>query len=144
MISLRQIVLKYFYLGDSKYAPGTITSLCIALIWFFIPNIFFVQFFILIFHIIIGFYCCYKFISTSGEKDPSYIVIDEVVGMIIPLLLLPKSVLLYIFSFLLFRLLDILKPSFIYRSQDYDYGIGIMLDDIIAGFITFIIVQAYC
>ena len=63
--------------------------------------------------------------------------------MMIALFLLPKSLIIYAASFLLFRLLDILKPSFIYRSQNYSYGLGIMLDDIIAGFITLIIIQGF-
>ncbi len=143
MIDLKQIVLKYFYLGDFKYAPGTISSFCIALIWFLIPNVFLIQFLILISHVFLGFYFCYDFISKSNEKDPGYIVIDEAVGMMIALFLLPKSLIVYAASFLLFRLLDILKPSFIYRSQNYNYGLGIMLDDIIAGFITLIIIQGF-
>jgi len=141
MNNIEQCFLRYFYIGNSKYAPGTITSFCIALIWFFIPNVFFVQFFVLIFHIIFGFYFCYTFTSYSDEKDPSYIVIDEVVGMMIALFLLPKIISAYILSFLLFRFLDILKPSIIDRSQAFGYGSGIMLDDIIAGLITFLVIQ---
>tara|TARA_X000001036_G_scaffold203236_1_gene190901 strand:+ start:473 stop:940 length:468 start_codon:yes stop_codon:yes gene_type:complete len=144
MFNLSLIILKYFYLGDFKYAPGTIASFFIAVIWFFIPNIFFVQLLILVFHIFFGFYFCYKFISNTNETDPGYIVIDEVVGMMIALFLIPKSIPIYVASFILFRFLDILKPSFIHRSQDYGYGLGIMLDDIIAGIIVLIVIQGYC
>ena len=96
---------------------------------------------VLIFHVILGFYFCYTFTSHSDEKDPSYIVIDEVVGMMIALFLLPKIISAYILSFLLFRFLDILKPSIINRSQAFSYGSGIMLDDIIAGLITALVIQ---
>ena len=141
MNSIEQFFLRYFYIGNSKYAPGTIASICIAFFWFFIPNIFLVQLLILLFHIILGFYFCYKFISSSDEKDPGYIVIDEVVGMMISLFLLPKIISAYIIAFILFRFLDILKPSIIDRSQNSIYGTGIMLDDIIAGLIVFLAVQ---
>ena len=72
MFNIEQIFLRYFYLGNSKYAPGTVTSFCIAIIWFFLPDIFLIQSLILIFHIILGFYFCYSFTSLSNEKDPNY------------------------------------------------------------------------
>ena len=141
MNSIEQFFLRYFYIGNSKYAPGTIASICIVFFWFFIPNMFLVQLLILLFHIILGFYFCYKFTSSSDEKDPGYIVIDEVVGMMISLFLLPKIISAYIIAFILFRFLDILKPSIIDRSQNFIYGTGIMLDDIISGLIVFLAVQ---
>ena len=36
MFDIQQFFLRYFYLGNSKYAPGTITSSGVAIIWFFI------------------------------------------------------------------------------------------------------------
>ena len=139
--NVQHIFLRYFYLGNSKYAPGTVTSFCIALGWFFIPNIFFLQLLIFLFHVILGFYFCYKFILTSNDKDPSYIVIDEVVGMMLALFLVPKTIEAYTLSFLLFRLLDIFKPSIIDRSQNFNFGIGIMLDDLVAGFLVLLIIN---
>ena len=138
--SFQQFFLRYFYLGNSKYAPGTVTSFCVALVWFFIPNILLLQLLIFLFHVILGFYFCYKFTLISKDKDPGYIVIDEVVGMMLALFLLPKTIEVYILSFFLFRLLDILKPSIIDRSQKFNYGIGIMLDDLIAGFLVLLII----
>ena len=46
----------------------------------------------------------------------------------------------YLVAFILFRFFDILKPSIIERIQHIDYGIGIMLDDIISGFLSLLIV----
>ena len=99
------------------------------------------QSFLIIFHLFLGFYCCYNFYKHSEEKDPSYIVIDEAVGMMIALFLIPKVLELYLLAFLIFRFLDIIKPSIIYRSQYFDYGIGIMLDDILSGLITLLILS---
>ena len=59
--------------------------------------------------------------------------------MMIALFLIPKVFQLYLLAFLIFRFLDIIKPSIIYRSQYFDYGIGIMLDDILSGLITLLI-----
>ena len=75
------------------------------------------------------------------DHDPSEVVIDEVVGMGISLFMLPHSPGLYLLAFILFRVFDILKPSFIYRIQNLSGGWGIMLDDVLAGLLTFTIVK---
>ena len=91
MNEINNIILRYFYLGNSRYATGTVSSLFILLIWFFIPNILVFQLSILRFHLLAGFYFCYLFsIKVKEEKDPGFIVIDEVVGMMISLYLIPK------------------------------------------------------
>ena len=88
-----------------------------------------------------AFYFCYSFTSQSNEKDPSYIVIDEVVGMMISLYLIPKFFSAYLLAFIIFRFFDILKPSIIHRIQNLGYGIGIMMDDIISGILSLLIVM---
>ena len=141
MSKVQDFIIRYFYLGNFKYAPGTFASFCIMLVWFFIPNELNLQLFLILFHVIIGLYFCYSFSNFSSVKDPPYIVIDEVVGMMISLFLLPKTMGAYILAFILFRAFDILKPSIINRSQHFKYGIGIMVDDIIAGVLTLLILQ---
>ena len=103
MKKFETLFIKYFYLGDIKYAPGTIASLIILVIWYFIPNSIIIQLSILCFHLLFGFYFCFQFTKNNLEKDPSYIVIDEVVGMMICLFLLPKNIPIYIMAFILFR-----------------------------------------
>ena len=141
MKKFETLFLKYFYLGDIKYAPGTIASLIILIIWYFIPNSIIIQLSILCFHLLFGFYFCFQFTKNNLEKDPSYIVIDEVVGMMIGLFLLPKNIPIYIIAFILFRFFDIIKPSIIDRSQNFKFGIGIMADDIISGILTLLIIK---
>ena len=141
MRKFETLFIKYFYLGDVKYAPGTITSLVILIIWYFIPNLMIVQLPILCFHLLFGFYFCFRFTKNNLDKDPSYIVIDEVVGMMISLFLLPKEIPVYIIAFILFRFFDIIKPSIIDRSQEFKFGVGIMADDIISGILTLLIIK---
>ena len=142
MNQINDIILRYFYLGNSKYAPGTVSSFFILLVWFFIPNILVIQLPILFFHLLIGFYFCYLFsIKKSADKDPSFIVIDEVVGMMISLYFLPKDLNAYLLAFILFRIFDIFKPSIINRAQNLPYGVGIMMDDIISGILSLLIVM---
>ena len=60
--------------------------------------------------------------------------------MMIALYLVPKIFTAYLLAFILFRFFDILKPSIIYRAQDLDYGIGIMIDDVIAAIYSIILI----
>lgn len=68
-------------------------------------------------------------------KDPPKVVIDEVMGQLITFLFVPFSISWkYIFAgFLLFRLFDIWKPYPIDLLQDLPGGLGICLDDVLAG-----------
>ena len=75
------------------------------------------------------------------DHDPSEVVIDEAVGMGISLFMLPYSFGLYLLAFVLFRIFDIFKPSFIYQIQELPGGWGIMLDDVLAGLFTFALVN---
>jgi len=68
-----------------------------------------------------------------ATADPSIVVIDEIVGMWISLLLLPKSILAVTIAFVMFRLFDILKPPPARQLERYPNGWGIMLDDVVAG-----------
>ena len=68
-------------------------------------------------------------------------MIDEVIGMWIALMFIPaNSVFNVSVAFILFRFFDIMKPSIIYRSQFISATWGILLDDIIAGSISGLIV----
>jgi phosphatidylglycerophosphatase A len=66
--------------------------------------------------------------------DPSMVVIDEIVGMWVSLFLLPRGLLVAGFSFIAFRVFDILKPFPARQLEKLPNGWGIMLDDVVAGF----------
>jgi phosphatidylglycerophosphatase A len=65
--------------------------------------------------------------------DPSIVVIDEIVGIWITLLFLPKTLPVMIIGFFAFRAYDILKPQPARALERIPNGWGIMLDDVIAG-----------
>jgi phosphatidylglycerophosphatase A len=65
--------------------------------------------------------------------DPSIVVIDEIVGMWIALLFLPKTWPAILIAFFFFRLFDIIKPYPAARLERIPNGWGIMLDDVAAG-----------
>jgi Phosphatidylglycerophosphatase A and related proteins len=73
------------------------------------------------------------------SKDPSFVVIDEFAGMWIALII-SDQLFLIIMSFLLFRFFDITKFLGINKIEKLNGSLGIMLDDIVAGIYTLIIV----
>lgn len=80
-------------------------------------------------------------VEKEKGKDPSIVVIDEIVGMGISVLFLPRNWILFLIAFLLFRFIDIVKPPPIMRSQRVPGALGIMIDDVIAGIYALILVH---
>tara|TARA_Y100000766_G_C18517584_1_gene417278 strand:- start:117 stop:557 length:441 start_codon:yes stop_codon:yes gene_type:complete len=140
---ISQLISTFFYLGKVKYAPGTIASLVTFFIWYsFIPENILFRLLIFFCLSIIGFFSIKNSLICYNDKDPQEIVIDEVIGMSLPLIFLTDLVIMSI-AFILFRVFDILKPSIIYYSQFYNGAYGIILDDLLAGFCVSIILVQY-
>ena len=76
-----------------------------------------------------------------GRKDHPRIVIDEIMGYLITMLWLPKTILFIIFGFLLFRFFDIVKPPPIRLMEKAKGGYGVVLDDVVAGVYANIVLQ---
>ena len=73
----------------------------------------------------------------TNIKDSSIIVIDEVVGQLISMMFFMHNNFLVILSFFIFRFFDILKPwPASYIDNKIKGGMGVMLDDVIAGIYT--------
>ena len=140
---ISHFISTFFYLGKVKYAPGTIASLATLFVWYsFIPENILIRFLIFFSISVIGFFSIKYSLVCYKDKDPQEIVIDEVVGMSLPILFLTDLVIM-LFAFILFRVFDILKPSVIYYSQFYDGAYGIILDDLLAGLCVSIILVQY-
>ncbi|MFH0774740.1 MAG: phosphatidylglycerophosphatase A [bacterium] len=69
----------------------------------------------------------------SGMKDDRSIVVDEIAGFLITMIGLPREINWLVAGFILFRLLDIIKPPPIRGLQRLKGGLGIMIDDVAAG-----------
>ena len=136
-----RFVATFFYLGKLPFAPGSWGSLGALLLWLLLPVTFSVHLSVIIILFVLGVYSSSRMAKYLDDHDPSEVVIDEVVGMGISLFMLPHSPGFYLLAFILFRGFDILKPSFIYRIQNLPGGWGIMLDDVLAGLITFALVN---
>ncbi|MBI3047052.1 MAG: phosphatidylglycerophosphatase A [Acidobacteria bacterium] len=64
-----------------------------------------------------------------GRVDPGPVVIDEVLGQLVTLMLLPVNTTGVLAGFLVFRLLDIVKPWPARRMEAWPGGLGVMADD---------------
>ena len=126
-----------FYVGKIPIAPGTMGSIVALILWFFLQPSVYIMILLLIVLIPLSFYTISVELNNTEAKDPQYIVVDEVVGMWITLMFISTNNILHIFlAFILFRMLDIIKPSIIYRVQFIPGAWGILLDDIIAGLLS--------
>ena len=126
--------------GYSPVAPGTAGSLLALVIWWLAPPFLWLRASLLVFSLILGIWS-----ATEAEKkwghDNGRIVIDEMAGMWISLLFLPRVFLVYLIAFLLFRAMDIFKPLGARSIQKLPGGWGVVADDVLAGIYANILCQ---
>lgn len=121
--------------GLAPKAPGTFGTLAaIPLFLLLAPLSSPLYLLLLIVMSVTGIYICGKAAEDAGVPDHGAIVWDEFVGFLITMFLIPISWQSILVGFLLFRLFDIFKPWPIsYLDKNCHGGLGIMLDDIVAG-----------
>ncbi len=153
--------------GYLPLAPGTwgsIVGVCVYLLWqrfiarglvsYFVAHeleLFFDTFKLMLMLISVsgltlaGVWAATRVEKVLGRKDPGIVVIDEVAGQLIALSFLPLTLEvewpLVIAGFLLFRTFDIWKPYPIRRLESLESGLGIMADDVLAGFYAAILLS---
>lgn len=139
------IVASGFGSGFSPFAPGTAGAALATVIWFILaflvsPTILLiVTVSLIIIFTILGIWSANVLEPTWG-KDPSRVVVDEMVGVWIPLLACDVEHWYYAFAaFVLFRFFDIFKPLGIRRMENLKGGVGVMMDDILAGVYSLLI-----
>lgn len=91
---------------------------------------------------ILGVFCSGAAEKILDSNDPGLVVIDEIVGQMIALAALPMHPVIALAGFALFRFFDILKPFPVgWVDQHLHGGLGIMLDDVLAGIYALIVLQ---
>ncbi|PUU90895.1 phosphatidylglycerophosphatase A [Halanaerobium sp.] len=136
---INHLLASGFYSGHLPAAPGTWGSLLMVLLLFFFP---FLNNIYLISALSIGGIAVANFEERqTGIKDDSKIVIDEMAGQLLTFYTLKISIPVLVGGFILFRILDITKPWLIDKVQDLPSGWGVMLDDILAGLTSLIILK---
>lgn len=132
--------------GFSPFAPGTAGALLATVIWMgytlVLPSSTCVVLTVILtlLFTVVGIWATNKVIPFWGE-DPHQVVIDEMVGVWIPLIAAPASNIWYaLASFVLFRFFDIAKPLGVRQMERLPGGIGVMADDILAGIYSLLII----
>ena len=90
--------------------------------------------------VVVGIWASRRVEDALERKDPGVIVIDEVAGMLLSVIVLPRTLPVLVTAFLLFRLFDIWKPFPARESQALTGGMGVMVDDLIAGVYALVLV----
>lgn len=139
---LVKFVSTVFFVGYLPLIPGTFGSILgvglFYLIKGFSPGFYFLAILVII---VLGLATSGRSEKLLNRKDPGCIVIDEVAGMLIALSFLPAEPKIVILAFLVFRILDMLKPPPAGSLQNLHGAIGIIGDDVIAGVYTNIVLQ---
>ncbi len=131
-----------FGVGYTAYAPGTIGSLFGLLIYMFLKDTsIYVYGITTVVLFIAGTYASNVMEDIYDMKDPSFVIIDEVVGMLLSLIAIPYSPMYAILGFFLFRIIDIAKIPPLNWLEKIHGGFGIMLDDAVGGIMVNIILQ---
>lgn len=129
--------------GLSPKAPGTIGTIVAIPFYLLMQYLSLWQYvLILLIAITLGIWLCDKVSKDLGVHDHPGIVWDEFCGYWLTMLAAPTGWIWVIYGFLLFRLFDIWKPWPInWLDSHIGGGLGIMVDDIIAGIFSLVILQ---
>ena len=119
--------------GHAPLAPGTVASALTALaLGVLSPSRLALVVFLLAV-ILVGTWAAQEAERSLGGKDPGAIVVDEVAGMALAVLTVPLTPAVLIAGFVLFRVFDIVKPYPANAHQRLPGGVGVMIDDLVAG-----------
>jgi len=134
-----------FGTGLAPFAPGTFGSLPgIVLFWLTMGYGLYVQLAVAVVLIVAGIWICGESARRLGIHDHGGIVWDEIAGMYLTLMVAPFSVAGWVLAFVLFRVMDIVKP---WPIRDLDHrlggGVGIMLDDLVAALYAAVLLGLY-
>lgn len=134
MRRLAVLVCSFGYVGFFPIAPGTAGSaagLVVYLIcrWLGLPHF---EFPLIAALFVVGVLAGGAAEKALGGVDPGPVVIDEVMGMLMTLFLIPVNWAGLILGFVLFRIFDVIKPYPARRFERFPGGLGIMADDAMA------------
>jgi phosphatidylglycerophosphatase A len=131
-----------FFIGKLPLMPGTFGSLAGVALFYLIRGASPSAYFLFVSGIIIlGLITSGRTEKLLNKKDPGCIVIDEVAGILLALSFMPYDFKVIILGFLIFRILDTLKPYPAGRLQNLHGAVGVMGDDLVAAVYTNIVLQ---
>lgn len=130
-------------IGFAPQAPGTISSLILALVYGFLPD--FEPYYVAIAAgvlVVIGVPLCTHAEKQLGKHDPGAVVWDEFAGFAVAVLFLPHEWPVIMGALVAFRMFDVFKPFPGGRAEKLPRGWGIMMDDLVAGVYANLTVRA--
>lgn len=137
-------IATFFSIGLLPKMPGTWATLAtIPLAWVMMTNMNLMAYMGFTFLLLlIGAFACEVVETRTGQHDQGHLVIDEVVGYLITMTWLPITWQSFVFGFVFFRALDIVKPFPInFLDRRMKGGLGVMLDDVAAGVLANVVLQ---
>lgn len=147
LIQLKKILAIFIasggFVGYFPIAPGTVGSLlALVFIWYLKSFSWMVLALCSVALLVIGIWAAGETCQILKKKDASQVVMDEIVGMMVTMIGLPLTPYWLLVGFFVFRILDIVKPSPAkYFDEKVAGGVGVMMDDVIAGIYGNIILQ---
>ncbi|NOR87059.1 MAG: phosphatidylglycerophosphatase A [Bacteroidales bacterium] len=151
MERLHKIIASGLGTGFAPFAPGTAGSI-LGILLFYAGNYFLINFgvkaehilllnlLVIILVLLIGVYSI-SIVHKTWKHDAPKIVIDEIVGVWIAVYAMPFEWQYYLYALILFRFFDISKPLFIRRLDAMPGDWSVMLDDVLAGIYSLIVIQ---
>jgi phosphatidylglycerophosphatase A len=138
-----ELIALGFGSGLAPWAPGTAGTLVGVLLYLPLARLGLAAYLLVTAGLfLVGVWACDSAARSIGSPDPPAIVWDEVVGYLVTMAGAEPSALHVAGGFLLFRALDILKPWPISKlDRDVPGGLGIMLDDLLAGVAAALVLQ---
>lgn len=133
MSTLALAIATSFGVGYAPFAPGTFGSAAGLLLWAILPASAVAQVAAVTAVLAVGIWSAELTERRVGATDPGIVVVDEVLGMVVTLALVPVGWGGAIVGFVLFRAFDVIKPYPANRFERLHGGLGIMLDDAMAG-----------
>lgn len=127
--------------GLSPRAPGTAGTVLAAILWWLLaPESLNLYFLVLVVLILVGVWVSGRTARDLGEHDHGGIVIDEWAGFWLAMTAIPVQWPWLLAGFVLFRFFDVVKPWPIrWLDRHVHGGWGIMVDDLVAGFFTWLL-----
>ncbi len=132
-------------LGYAPLAPGTVGTAGAVVAYLFICRLnAYIYELLWIFLFLLCWSVAHSYSQAAGRNNPSEVVIDKLIGYLAAMFLLPPATANIIAAFILFRVFDIIKPwPARYLERRATSGLGIVLDDVIAGVYANLIIQVF-
>ena len=137
----------FFGIGHLHPGPGTWGSAATVLLWAAVAYVLPVSLRLpvaiatALLITLLGIQAATRVSRATANKDPQFVVIDEVAGQLIALIAVPLAWKTFLAGFILFRGFDIVKPPPVRQLEKLPEGLGIVLDDIAAGIYALAVMQ---